>query len=99
LYLSLVSCEVSIKALLEEAGYSLKEIKKMSHKFSELNKALAGCDFKGDKKGSAASLFAKSPDRKIPKMTVVKRRIERDRTLQKELRIIEKKAKKSQGRT
>lgn len=72
LYLSLVSCEVSIKALLEEAGYSLSNIKKMSHKFSKLKKALADCDFKGDKKGSAARLFAKSPDKKVPKMTVGK---------------------------
>ncbi|TKB23502.1 hypothetical protein FCL47_22370 [Desulfopila sp. IMCC35006] len=72
LYLSLVSCEISIKALLEKAGYSLKEIKGMSHKFAKLKKALSTCDFKGDKKGSAAKLFAESPDKQVPYMTVGK---------------------------
>jgi hypothetical protein len=28
LYLSLLSCEISLKAILEEAGYSIRELKK-----------------------------------------------------------------------
>ena len=33
LYLSLLSCEISLKALLEQAGFSMKELKKRSHDF------------------------------------------------------------------
>ena len=36
LYLSLVSCEISLKALLEKAGYPIKDLKHMSHDFSSL---------------------------------------------------------------
>ncbi|MGV1099374.1 hypothetical protein ACUUL3_08185 [Thiovibrio sp. JS02] len=47
LYLSLLSCEISLKALLEQAGYSTKELKKRSHDFSGLIKDLCFCDLEG----------------------------------------------------
>ena len=43
-YLSLLSCEISLKALLEKAGYTIKEIKARSHDFSGLIKDLCFCD-------------------------------------------------------
>jgi hypothetical protein len=47
LYLSLLSCEISLKALLEQAGYTIKELKKRSHDFSGLIKDLCFCDLVG----------------------------------------------------
>jgi hypothetical protein len=47
LYLSLLSCEISLKALLEQAGYTPKELKKRSHDFSGLIKDLCFCDLVG----------------------------------------------------
>ncbi len=64
LYLSLVSCEISIKALLEDAGYTTKELRKDSHSFVKLIKRLCSCDFKGKKKGTCAKLLSKSPSPK-----------------------------------
>jgi hypothetical protein len=61
LYLSLLSCEISIKAFLEKAGYSVKKLKKDSHSFEKLFKKLCSCEFKRKKLGTAAKLLAKSP--------------------------------------
>ena len=47
LYLSLVSCEISLKALLEQAGYTIKELKKRSHDFYGLFRDLCFCDLLG----------------------------------------------------
>jgi len=47
LYLSLLSCEISLKALLEQAGYTIKELKKRSHDFQGLVKDLCLCDIVG----------------------------------------------------
>jgi hypothetical protein len=47
LYLSLLSCEISLKALLEQAGFPLKKIKKRSHDFGGLIKDLCFCDLVG----------------------------------------------------
>lgn len=44
LYLSLLSCEISLKATLEKAGYTIKELKKRSHDFSGLIHDLCLCD-------------------------------------------------------
>lgn len=71
LYLSLVSCEISIKALLEKAGYSVKHLKKRAHSFSKLKRDLGFCDFQG-KHSTGARLFSKSPDPKFKIMTVGK---------------------------
>ena len=53
LYLSLLSCEISLKAILEKAGYTIKELKIRSHDFSGLIKDLCFCDLLG--KGIAGS--------------------------------------------
>lgn len=45
LYLSCLSCEISLKALLENAGYSLKELKKISHNLSSLLNEVSSCKF------------------------------------------------------
>ncbi len=47
LYLSLLSCEISLKAILEKAGYTIKELKKRSHDLSGLIKDLCLCDLLG----------------------------------------------------
>jgi len=52
LYLSLLSCEISLKALLEQAGYTREELKKRSHDFSGLIKDLCHCDLLGTGAGS-----------------------------------------------
>lgn len=43
LYLSLLSCEITLKALLESAGYTVKELKKQSHNLSGLAKEICNC--------------------------------------------------------
>ena len=47
LYLSLLSCEISLKALLEQAGFTVEELKKSSHDISGLINDLCLCDFEG----------------------------------------------------
>lgn len=48
LYLSLLSCEITMKALLEKAGLSIKEIKSHGHNFSELLKEIGDCEIYKD---------------------------------------------------
>lgn len=43
IYLSLLSSEISLKALLEQAGYSIKAIRKCSHDLKQLLDSLGGC--------------------------------------------------------
>ncbi len=43
LYFSKLSCEISLKALLERAGYTIKELKKFSHNLDELLKEVGSC--------------------------------------------------------
>ncbi|WP_311946244.1 hypothetical protein [Halomonas piscis] len=43
LYLSCLSCEISLKALLERSGYSSKELKKLSHDLSRLLAEVSSC--------------------------------------------------------
>ncbi len=44
LYLSLLSTEISLKAMLEQAGKSVAEIRKRSHRLSELFTDLGRCE-------------------------------------------------------
>lgn len=43
LYLSCLSCEISLKALLERSGYSSKELKTLSHNLSALLAEVGSC--------------------------------------------------------
>jgi hypothetical protein len=43
-YLSLLSCEITLKALLEKAGMSVREIKARSHNFEGLLRDICCCD-------------------------------------------------------
>lgn len=45
LYLSLLSCEISLKAALEHAGFSIIHLKNRSHKIHKLIDDVAGCSF------------------------------------------------------
>ena len=63
LYLSLLSCEISLKALLEKAGYSVKALKKRSHDLRGLVKDISCCELSGtgmehSKSFSASRLLA-----------------------------------------
>lgn len=57
LYLSSLSCEISLKALLESNGYSLAELKRDSHRLDILLKSVCNCKIKGTNK-CAVSLRA-----------------------------------------
>lgn len=46
LYLSCVSCEISMKALLEQTGYSIKELKAFSHRLEDLLAEICKCGHK-----------------------------------------------------
>jgi len=47
LYLSLLSCEITLKALLEKAGFSVKHLKKRSHDLRGLLKDICHCELTG----------------------------------------------------
>lgn len=75
LYLSLLSCEISLKAILEKAGYTIKELKKRSHDFSGLIKDLCLCDLvgtgiAGSKPYTGTGLLSKVVDPNIGNGTV-----------------------------
>ena len=75
LYMSLLSCEISLKALLEKAGYTIKELKNRSHDFSGLIKDLCFCDLEGTGIGglkpyTGAKLLAQVVDPNISNGTV-----------------------------
>jgi hypothetical protein len=64
LYLSLLSCEITLKALLEKAGFSVRELTKRSHDLRGLCKDICSCELTGpgfanSKPHSAASMLAK----------------------------------------
>lgn len=64
LYLSLLSCEITLKALLESAGYTKKELIKQSHNLSGLAKEICNCQLTGktignSKPKSASELLSK----------------------------------------
>lgn len=58
LYLSLLSCEISLKALLEKAGFSVKELKKRSHDLRGLTKDICCCELTGTGIGDSKPFFA-----------------------------------------
>ena len=58
LYLSLLSCEISIKALLERAGYTLEELKKRSHDLNGLLKDICACELTDTRIGNSLPLSA-----------------------------------------
>ena len=58
LYLSLLSCEISLKALLEKAGFSVKELKKRSHDLSGLVKDICCCELTGTGIGNSKPFSA-----------------------------------------
>lgn len=75
LYLSLLSCEISLKALLEQAGYTIKELKKRSHDFAGLIEDLCHCDLQGtgiagSKPYSGAKLLSQELDPNIGNGTI-----------------------------
>ena len=75
LYLSLLSCEISLKALLEKAGYTSKELKRRSHGLSGLTEDLCFCDLTGtstagSKDQSAAMLLSQVVDPAFANATV-----------------------------
>ena len=75
LYLSLLSCEISLKALLEKAGFTTKELKKRSHDLSGLIKDLCFCDLhgtgiSGSKPQTGAALLSKVVDSRVRSWTV-----------------------------
>jgi hypothetical protein len=45
LYLSCLSCEISMKALLERVGYTEQELKRYSHKLDKLLQLVGECEF------------------------------------------------------
>jgi len=47
LYLSCLSCEISLKALLESSGYSAAELRRRSHKLDELLNDIGSCTIEG----------------------------------------------------
>ena len=44
LYLSCLSCEISLKALLESSGYSPKKLKKYSHRLGDILDEVSSCN-------------------------------------------------------
>ena len=62
LYLSLLSCEISLKALLEQAGFPIKEIKKRSHDLEGLLEDVGTC-----------KLSNTGPSKSIPRRGVILR--------------------------
>lgn len=59
LYLSLLSCEITLKALLEKAGFSVEELKKRSHNLCGLVKDICCCELTGTGIGNS-KLFSAS---------------------------------------
>lgn len=54
LYLSCLSCEISMKALLEKTGYTTKELRYFSHKLHDLLAEISSCDHrKSDQRASS----------------------------------------------
>ncbi len=58
LYLSLLSCEITIKALLEKAGFSVRELTKRSHDFKGLLKDICSCELSGTGIGNSKPFSA-----------------------------------------
>ena len=75
LYLSLLSCEISLKAVLESAGYTTKQLTARSHNINGLITEICRCEIPGSQLGgfvSAAKLLSISPIHAVPGATVGK---------------------------
>lgn len=73
LYLSLLSCEISLKALLESAGYPVNDIKALSHNLSALLSKVGTCKVMiNGNRVPAARLRSIVSDEKFPDSTVGK---------------------------
>jgi len=73
LYLSLISCEISLKALLERAGCTPKELKRRSHNLNELLTDVCHCEIPDQRTGTytpASGLLAIQPISDVPDATV-----------------------------
>lgn len=53
LYMSLLSCEITLKALLEKAGFAIKELKSRSHDLSGLLTDICFCELAGSGIGNS----------------------------------------------
>jgi hypothetical protein len=62
LYLSCLSCEISLKALLERTGYTSKELKKLSHDLSALLTEVSSCTLISSGKASTLRSKMAMPD-------------------------------------
>lgn len=58
LYLSLLSCEITLKALLEKAGFTIKELKSRSHDLKGLLTDICFCELTGSGIGSSKPFSA-----------------------------------------
>ncbi|MEX2500581.1 MAG: hypothetical protein WD397_17080 [Wenzhouxiangellaceae bacterium] len=75
LYLSLLSCEISLKSLLESAGFTPDELKRRSHNLNGLLTDVCHCEIPDSRLGnfnSAAGLLAVQPISEAPNATVGK---------------------------
>lgn len=54
LYLSCLSCEISMKALLERSGYTTRELRRTSHRNHELLDMVGGCRYMQDNRLASA---------------------------------------------
>ena len=64
LYLSLLSCEISLKAVLEKAGFTTEHLRKRSHNLNDLLGDLCRCEIMDEKAKrwvSGAHLMSVSP--------------------------------------
>ena len=58
LYLSLLSCEITLKALLEKAGFTTRELKNRSHDLRGLIKDICFCELAGTGTGNSKPFSA-----------------------------------------
>ena len=75
-YLSDLSCEITMKAFLEKAGKPVKEIKAHSHNLTKLLNEFSWCQVKEDRGdghliwGSASAVRGKQVDDRYPGLTI-----------------------------
>lgn len=58
LYLSMLSCEITLKALLEKAGFTISDIKRRSHDFNGLMEDICTCELTNSHIGNSKRLSA-----------------------------------------
>ena len=71
LYLSLLACEITLKALLEQSGHRLPDIREMSHNLAALLDAVANCRVnEGGRSRSASSIRVVASDKRFRNATL-----------------------------